>query len=763
MQGMDIILTEKDLPENVREKFNRVIQIINIPVNENQKFDPLKNIRDNPEDLFCLIPKSYDPDNIKLAELSNKSYMNTLSSLRDELFLDSDDVVLCHSPYSTGYEIIEILLPMMVGATVYLYQDEKINNAEILQSIISEQQITTILFTPAVWDNVLAPDWKIDNKIKALSSGEYLRPNLSEKLLNTFSEIWNLYGTIETSIFSIINKLNPESLNSLGKTSGGNSVVLVDQNLVPVPVGKSGEILISVPGLADSYHKNLTSDDQVFINISIEGKNPQKYFRTGDLARYNSRGEIEFLSAHKRRVKIRSFHFETRDVENLLLESPLIKDAFLVRRTNIRGECHYIGYVRLQNDESDKETKETIRNLRRFLLKRIPAYIVPENLVIIQDIPVGQKNRIDFDALPFPEVTENYTDDYVAPGNETEKKLAEIFKNLLKVTKVSIKDSFFDLGGQSLLAVRLFNRIEEEFGQRFPLALLFNAPTVEELAKRLLNENEDNYEWQSLIPIQPKGSRKPLYLIHGAGGNVLLYKTLSKYLEPDYPLYGLQSQGLDGRSKPLNTVEEMAEHYLREIRKVQPSGPYFIGGYCLGGTIAYEMAQRLLRTGEKVGIVVMLDTYNFALAEKASFTSFIFEKFKFHVKNFTHLKPSEMLSYLKEKKRLAGDGGWANIRTEMPGTTLDDSFGRAESGIELSVQTINDHAGDIYRPKPYKGELTLFKPQKNYSFYSDPNMGWGDLVKDLDIIELPINPHAMLVEPYVATLAEELRKRLNSR
>jgi phthiocerol/phenolphthiocerol synthesis type-I polyketide synthase E len=279
----------------------------------------------------------------------------------------------------------------------------------------------------------------------------------------------------------------------------------------------------------------------------------------------------------------------------------------------------------------------------------------------------------------------------------------------------------------------------------------------------LTNEDSVNMEWTSLIPIQPKGAKKPLFLVHGAGGNVLLYNALAKELEPDYPLYGLQSQGLDGTTKPLETVEEMAERYLKEIREVQPDGPYFLGGYCMGGTIAYEMAQRLLEIGEEVGIVAMLDTYNFIKAGKISFARFMIEKLKFHIKNFTQLKPSEMLSYFKEKKRLAGDGGWAHIRTEMPLTTLDDSFGRAESGIELSVQTVNDHAADTYIPKPYSGKLTLFKPQKNYSFYSDPKMGWGDLVKDLDIIEMPVNPHAMLVEPYVKTLAQELKDRLEGK
>ena len=614
--------------------------------------------------------------------------------------------------------------------------------AGLVKETVDKERVTTLLFTPYVWNNILKSEWTNSRTIKALSSGEYLQPYTSEKLMNIFDDVWNLYGTIETGIFSMINKLTLDNISSLGNPINDRSFILADQNLVPVPAGKAGEILIG--------SKQTASVD-----------NPIKYFRTGDVARYNSKGDIEFLSKVEQRIRIKGFQFEARDVEKLLLESPLVKDALLIQQNTKDIETHYIGYINLNETENAVDTKEISRNLRRFLLKRVPAYMVPGSFVIIKDFPVNKKGRLNYSALPIPEKFEINTDDYVAPKNETEKKLAEIFEELLKASRVSVKDSFFDLGGQSLLAVRLFNRIEEEFGQRFPLATLFKAPTIEELAGRLTGEIDDESGWVSLVPIQTGGSQRPLYLVHGAGGNVLLYKALAKQLGTDYPLYGLQSRGLDGITEPLKTVEEMAEHYLEEIRRVQPSGPYYLGGYCLGGTIAYEMAQRLLNMGERVGLLAMLDTYNFIKAEKVSFTKFMTEKFKFHLRNFTHLNPSEMFGYLKEKKRLAGDGGWANIKTEMPGTTLDDSFGRAESGIELTVQTINDHAGDIYIPKPYKGRLTLFKPQKNYSFYPDPKMGWGDLAKDLDIIELPVNPHAMLVEPYVRTLAKEIKNRIS--
>jgi thioesterase domain-containing protein len=243
---------------------------------------------------------------------------------------------------------------------------------------------------------------------------------------------------------------------------------------------------------------------------------------------------------------------------------------------------------------------------------------------------------------------------------------------------------------------------------------------------------------------------------------VLLYRSLGEHFSPDFPLYGLQSQGLDGESAPLHTIEEMAAYYLREVRAVQPKGPYYLGGYCLGGTIAYEMAQVLLQQGEEVALVAMLDTYNFSRALKVSFSSFLYQKMKFHFANLVKMRPREMYLYMKEKVRLLRGGELANLKTSMPGATQEEGVSRATSGVEASIQALNDYAAEHYLPKRYPGQIALFKPRFNYKFYPDKNMGWGELVRGgLDIVEVAVNPHSMLLEPYVGVLALELKKRID--
>ena len=348
--------------------------------------------------------------------------------------------------------------------------------------------------------------------------------------------------------------------------------------------------------------------------------------------------------------------------------------------------------------------------------------------------------------------------EYVAPRSGVEENLAHIWTSTLGIDRISGTANFFELGGQSLQAVSLFAKIEETFGKKLPLATLFSAPTIQALAKVL--EGEGGSSWSPLVAINPNGSRPPLFLVHGAGGNILLYRSLAEHLAPHYPLYGLQSKGLDG-TEPLHTIEEMADCYVRELKSVQPRGPYYLGGYCLGGTIAYEMAQILTREGEEVPLVAMLDTYNYSLALKVSFRSFLYQKAKFHLANMGKLRPGDMFEYLREKVRLGFGGELANLKTSMPGSSRGDGVCRAESGAEAAVQSINDYAAEHYNPQPYPGCVTLFKPRINYKFYPDPNMGWGDLAASLDIVEVAENPHSMLLEPYVKVLAQQLKERID--
>jgi len=347
--------------------------------------------------------------------------------------------------------------------------------------------------------------------------------------------------------------------------------------------------------------------------------------------------------------------------------------------------------------------------------------------------------------------------------DDTEGQLAVIWQNLLGMESVGIDQNFFDLGGDSSLAVRMFAEIEKTFKVKLPLATLYETPTIEELARVVRGETSTS-GWSPLVAIQPAGSRPPLFCFHGAGGNVLIYRDLSRHLGLDQPFYGLQAQGLDGSLPPLTKIEDMAVLYVKEIRRVQPHGPYFLGGYCGGGTIAYEAAQQLRGAGERVALLAMFDTMNWSkipmtLWSKGTYT---FQRLLFHAASFLSLDLAGVSKFLEEKMEI--------LRSRIPvwrGMLLakfsKDTNSAASTSLVLGrIWQTNDQACWHYVPKPYPGVVTDFRPSKQYRIFDKPDLKWDRLAQGgQEVIVLPVYPASMLLEPFVKHLAAALTKAMD--
>ena len=358
-------------------------------------------------------------------------------------------------------------------------------------------------------------------------------------------------------------------------------------------------------------------------------------------------------------------------------------------------------------------------------------------------------------------VTEAPTTQVSQIEDETTKELARIWRELLGVSSVGLDDNYFDLGGDSPLAVQLFAQIDKAFKVKLPLATLFEAPTISDLA-RILRQKAPTLDWSPLVAIQPVGSRPPFFCVHGAGGHVLIYRDLSLHLGLDQPFYGLQAQGFDGKYPPLTQIEDMAALYVREIRRVQPDGPYFIGGYCLGGTIAYEMAQQLREQGEQVALLAMFDTMNWYKVPRPSFFGkryYETQRLLFHSANFFRLNFAGKAKFFWEKVKI--------FRSRIPvwrGKLLgkfvkDASSAKSKSWMLGQVWELNDHAAFNYAPRPYPGSVTDFRPVKQYRMCNKPELKWDRLAQGgQKIVTLPVYPAGMLVEPFVKHLADALKK-----
>jgi len=343
---------------------------------------------------------------------------------------------------------------------------------------------------------------------------------------------------------------------------------------------------------------------------------------------------------------------------------------------------------------------------------------------------------------------------YVVPRNDVEQKIANIWQEILGIAQVGIHDNFFELGGDSLLAVSLFSNIKKIFDKNLPLATLFQAPTVEQQAG-LLQQSVKSV-WSSLVAIQPGGSKPPLFCVHAIGGNVLCYRDLPRYLGPEQPVYGLQAQGLDGKQAPHNRVEDMASHYIQEIRTIQPNGPYLLAGYSSGGTLVFEMAQQLHAQGQKVAMLAVFNTPSYKLKPNPSLT--LRQWFSLHWRNLSELKPKDKWAYIFLRTRLPKIldyyQGYLRSQSELP----------EEEELYSNLLKAHHQAFEKYTPRVYPGHMTLFRSREQYPKFSyEPELGWGELVAGgVEVYEIT-GPHEVITdEPHIRVLSEKLKACLDS-
>ncbi len=454
--------------------------------------------------------------------------------------------------------------------------------------------------TPATWRMLVEAGWLGSNNLTVLCGGEALPPDLAASLLSRSAALWNMYGPTETTIWSTIERIQRADQEiTIGRPIANTEVYILDQFLQPAPIGVSGELYIGGHGLARGYRArpDLTTDR--FIQHPFSTEPLAKLYRTGDLARYRPDGRIVHLGRMDNQVKIRGFRIELGEIEVALSRHPSIRQAVVTARDDRSGIKQLVAYVVCQEGPTPSQAE-----LRSFLRSEIPEYTVPSLFVFLETMPLTANNKVDRNALPPP--ASSFSDERIrsGPRDPMEVQLTALWQQVLDVSKIGIHDNFFDRGGHSLKAAHLFFLLEQVYGRRLPLATLFQAPTIAELASVLSHEHWTP-PWQSLVAIQPSGTAIPIFMVPGVGGNVLPFAQLAKLLGPNQPSYGLQARGLDGKEAPFTSVPEMASHYIAEIRRVRPNGPYIVLGNCTGGLIAYEMAQQLLGQGQAVTLVLM--------------------------------------------------------------------------------------------------------------------------------------------------------------
>lgn len=651
----------------------------------------------------------------------------------------------------------DVFVPLCAGGTICVPEDrELIIDPGRLIDWLDSRRLNIIHCVPTIFRSLinerLSPEYFSALKY-ILMAGEPLLPADVKKWMEVYGErvqLVNLYGPTETTMTKFFYFVTPQDKERrfipIGKPMEGVRALVVDAKGSACPPGAVGEIYIRTPFRTLGYYNQPELTRNVFIKNPFSDDPNDIVYKTGDLGRVLEDGNFEFLGRKDSQVKIRGVRIELAEIENQLREHESVRNVAVIERENSRGDKYLCAYV-VSSPEVD------LGALRSFLSQRLPEYMIPA-FMRVDELPTTLNGKVDRRALPAPgSEHRGDADDLTAPRDAFELQLTHIWEDVLKVKPIGVQDNFFDLGGHSFLAVSLLSRIEREFGLRLPLAVLFQGATVESLGM-ILRQQAGTAFASSLVKIQPHGSRPPLFCAHPAGGNVICYMELARHLSPDQPVYGLQARGLNGEAEPLTRIEEMAAHYLEEIRAVQPTGPYRLLGWSFGGNLAFEMAHQLHERGEQVALVALLDTGIHDPACAPTELEEVDDAEKL-LGAIGELKPEllEHLRTLEPDAQLQYVVDWGHRVNAIP-----PDFGFTQVRHLFNIYKINGNASRSYVPKVYPGQVTLFRAEEGLA--KNPGSllhGWDKYAAGgVDVHVVPGSHFDIAYQPHVGVLCEQL-------
>lgn len=669
----------------------------------------------------------------------------------DYMQIGPDDVFIQLAPLSFDASTLEIWAPLLNGAKLVIPPPAMTSLSDIADAI-PRFGVTTLWLTSGLFNAMVDeyPEALRDVK-QLLSGGDVLSPAHVRKALDAMrcGYVINGYGPTENTTFTCCHRVRIEETSSaaipIGRPIRGTEVFILDQEMRPVTGEQVGEIFIGGEGLARGYLNRPELTAEKFVQNPFSSDASARLYRSGDLAHYNANGDIEFDGRIDLQVKIRGFRIELGGVESVVNSIPGVSDsAVVVKHAGTDSKRLICYFVRKSVDGPDAAA------LERIIIGKLPAYMVPSEFIELDQLPLNPNGKVDRRCLAEREgARKREPDDGFAAAGKLEREIAATLGDVLKNSTVGVDDDFFHLGGNSLVAARLFARIEKQFGKRLPLATILNARTPRRLAA-VIGDDQFRAPWDSLVPLKTTGSRPPLFLVHAIGGNVVGYQQLASCLPADQPLYALQARGLDGKCPPAETVEEMAGCYIAAIRSVQAEGPYYLSGYSAGGVVAFAIACRLQQSGAKLAKLILIDSSiegpvrNISrpqpLAAECSRLS------RTVLGNFEYMRRIGVHEFLELKRR--------NFRMNARIVRRNLHLGRE---CKLDVEESFIRALRNYRPGKFHGSVLLLRTGGAEFNSPDPDLGWSTVVDGaVEVHEMPGDHDSILMKPQVDLLAAKI-------
>jgi amino acid adenylation domain-containing protein len=529
------------------------------------------------------------------------------------LVLDTDYIRICPgdtvghlSDPAFDFSTFDIWGALLNGATLAVIDKDVALSPPRLKAQIRDSHIDILSMTTPLFHTIVSEDPGTFCSLRhMLVGGDVMDPAHAMAFLKSCrtTRLTNAYGPTENTTFSTCYDVKEKDcLNDtipIGHPIANDSIYILDDTKKPVPVGITGEIYVSGDGIAKGYLGSPALTASKFLPDPFTPG--RMMYRTGDLGRFLPDGNVLFLGRSDDQVKIRGFRVETGEVTAVLLTHPAVRQAVVTTCHGPGDVLSLAGYLVRTEEGSPVPAEE----LRQYISGRLPPHMVPSRFTWIDAVPLTSRGKVDYRALPQPLPAESGPSGKMT-GDDMTSGMAFVWKKVMDLPDLGLDDDFFRSGGHSLLAIRLIAEIEEAFGVRLPVSVIFTAPTIRQMTAVVRNMDGER-GLHTLITLNKGGDRPPLYCVHGVLGTLFEFSQFAQIAGNDQPVYGFLSPGLDGNEQPLERVEEMALRYIHILRRKQPRGPYHLLAYCAAGAIAYEMACRLEAAGEKAGVLGIID------------------------------------------------------------------------------------------------------------------------------------------------------------
>jgi amino acid adenylation domain-containing protein len=705
--------------------------------------------------------------------LSHQGLVNHSLSAVDRYDLQPEDRVLQFFSVSFDGAVEEIFAPWLRGAALILPHKSVLSAALEFSQLLEDLEISILDLPTAFWqewvNGLMASGGRLPQCLKAVIVGG---EKAAAKTYATWSQMaqgsvrwYNTYGPTETTVVSTMYTPSDQQTTDgkkeipIGRPIANTRVYVTDRFMTPVPCGFPGELLIGGAGVALGYlnQPELTSERFLEDPFSTDRG---KVYRTGDRVCFRPEGDLEYLGRIDSQLKIRGFRVEPGEIEAVLVSHPGVDQAAVVGQEDVHGNSYLAGYYVVKEGQSIHQ-----QDLQVYIAARLPEYMVPRALAQVEELPHLPNGKIDRKGLPaITTLSSENIPGFITPQNDFENDLAQVWERVLGRQPIGRNDNFFDIGGHSLLAVRLCAEIEKELGLTVPLSALFETSDIQGLAQILQKEQgEKRNNLVSVIGLQTSGNGIPLFFIHVLGRGCKFCRPLVRCLGRQYRAYGLSVHFADPVPEVDNNVPDLASFYIQEMRKVQPEGPYQLAGISFGGMVAFEMARQLTTQGQEVGLLAILDT----LAPGGMTQTDVQTRSQVHWQAFQE----KGLSYVLQKicyrlKRVSTLWDRLYVQFQLARLQFETWRGRQLSADlkDLSARKENDRASNKYMPGDYPKDAVIFKCTDwdvGVSSEVDPLLGWGRFIQGtLRVHNVPGDHLGMLCEPEVRVLAEQLRPYL---